>query len=32
MLLHSGEIDREAKAAIFGGTVKRVLGWHPAAE
>ena len=29
MLLHSGELDRDAKAAIFGGTVKRVLGWQP---
>lgn len=29
MLLHSDELDRDAKAAIFGGTVKRVLGWQP---
>lgn len=29
MLLHSPEIDRAAKAAIFGGTLKRVLGWQP---
>ncbi|ODP36261.1 amidohydrolase family protein [Sphingomonas turrisvirgatae] len=27
MLLYSDEIDRDAKAAIFGGTVKRLLGW-----
>lgn len=32
MLLHSDEIDRDAKVAIFGGTVKRVLGWQPRAE
>ena len=32
MLLHSDEIDRDAKAAIFGGTVKRVLGWRPGAD
>jgi L-fuconolactonase len=31
MLLHSGEIDAEAKEAILGGTVKRVLGWGPSA-
>jgi predicted TIM-barrel fold metal-dependent hydrolase len=32
MLLHSSEIDRDAKAAIFGGTVKRLLGWQPRVE
>jgi predicted TIM-barrel fold metal-dependent hydrolase len=31
MLLHSAEIDDAAKAAILGGTVKRVLGWGPSA-
>lgn len=29
MLLHTDVLDRDAKAAIFGGTVKRVLGWQP---
>lgn len=28
MLLHSDALDRDAKAAIFGGTVKRLLGWQ----
>lgn len=32
MLLYSDEIDRDAKAAIFGGTVRRILGWHFRAE
>lgn len=32
MLLHSDEIDRDAKAAIFGGTVRRILGWDVRAE
>lgn len=27
MLLHTGEIDTAAKAAILGGTVRRVLNW-----
>ncbi|WP_168355877.1 amidohydrolase family protein [Sphingomonas gei] len=31
MLLYSDRIDRDAKAAIFGGTVKRLLGWQPSA-
>jgi L-fuconolactonase len=31
MLLHSTEIDETAKAAIFGGTVKRILHWAPPA-
>ncbi len=31
MLLHSNELDRDAKAAIFGGTVKRLLDWSPTA-
>jgi predicted TIM-barrel fold metal-dependent hydrolase len=29
MLLHSDAIDDDAKAAIFGGTVQRLLGWTP---
>lgn len=29
MLLHSDKIDQAAKAAIFGGTVKRLLRWQP---
>lgn len=28
MLLHSAEIGDNAKAAIFGGTVRRILGWQ----
>ncbi|MGD9811521.1 MAG: amidohydrolase [Sphingobium sp.] len=29
MLLHSNRLDRDAKAAIFGGTVRRLLRWEP---
>lgn len=32
MLLHSDALGRDAKAAIFGGTLKRVLGWQPRPE
>ncbi|MFA5962562.1 MAG: amidohydrolase family protein [Sphingomonas sp.] len=31
MLLYSDALDRDAKAAIFGGTAKRVLNWQPGA-
>jgi len=31
MLLHSTEIDAAAKAAIFGGTLSRILSWVPSA-
>ncbi|MES2497360.1 MAG: amidohydrolase family protein [Pseudomonadota bacterium] len=29
MLLHAAEIDETAKAAIFGGTLTRILNWTP---
>lgn len=31
MLLHSTDIDETAKAAIFGGTLTRILNWAPPA-